>query len=370
MRNHQNVRTLSLVVFTFTFLLIGAAVFDALESEMDERNQDLLGNMEQNMKRKYGITDDDYRVLETTIIKMEPHKAGPQWKFIGAFYFATVVLVMIGYGHSTPATVGGKAFVILYAIIGIPMGLIMFQHIGERLNKGASIIIKRLKILFRRKNPEITEIDLMVATFFLSTIITTSGAAMFSHYERWSYFESFYYCFITLTTIGFGDYVALQKDHALSEKPGYVAMALIFILFGLAVLAASMNLLVLRFMTMNTEEVKQLEADMQPASSFLSLDGESLIINGNMITQMSHHQTPETMSFVSHTSVCSCTCYPRHSPGGRDRYGSSRRPSRISHLLDAAPGDPAYDTETREEERFDLETPEDVYGRSLKRASV
>ena len=57
---------------------------------------------------------------------------------------------------------------------------------------------------------QITEIDLMAATFLLSTIITTSGAAMFSHYERWSYFESFYYCFITLTTIGFGDYVALQ----------------------------------------------------------------------------------------------------------------------------------------------------------------
>ena len=52
--------------------------------------------MEQDMKRKYSITEEDYRVLETTIIKMEPHKAGPQWKFIGAFYFATVVLVMIG----------------------------------------------------------------------------------------------------------------------------------------------------------------------------------------------------------------------------------------------------------------------------------
>ena len=33
------------------------------------------------------------------------------------------------------------------------------------------------------------------------------GAAMFSYYEEWSYFDSMYYCVITLTTIGFGDFV-------------------------------------------------------------------------------------------------------------------------------------------------------------------
>lgn len=48
----------------------------------------------------------------------------------------------------------------------------------------------------------------------------------------------------------FGDYVALQNDQALMNKPGYVALSLVFILFGLAVVAASINLLVLRFMTM------------------------------------------------------------------------------------------------------------------------
>lgn len=50
--------------------------------------------------------------------------------------------------------------------------------------------------------------------------------------------------------IRFGDYVALQNDQALMNKPGYVALSLVFILFGLAVVAASINLLVLRFMTM------------------------------------------------------------------------------------------------------------------------
>jgi hypothetical protein len=90
----------------------------------------------------------------------------------------------------------------------------------------------------------------MTATTVLSSIIMTSGAAVFSKYEGWSYFDSFYYCFITLTTIGFGDYVALQNDHALQRKPGYMALSVVFILFGLAVVASSINILVLRFMTM------------------------------------------------------------------------------------------------------------------------
>lgn len=40
----QNVRTLSLVVCTFTYLLVGAAVFDALESETERKRWNhLLG---------------------------------------------------------------------------------------------------------------------------------------------------------------------------------------------------------------------------------------------------------------------------------------------------------------------------------------
>lgn len=157
-----------------------------------------------------------------------------------------------------------------YAMVGIPLGLVMFQSIGERLNKFASVVIKRAKIYMRCQKVDATEMNLMLATGLLSSIIITTGAAVFSRYEGWSYFDSFYYCFVTLTTIGFGDYVALQvnfinaneeasvsfvsfafqNDQALSNKPGYVALSLVFILFGLAVVAASINLLVLRFMTM------------------------------------------------------------------------------------------------------------------------
>ncbi len=76
-------------------------------------------------------------------------------------------------------------------------------------------------------------------------------------FPGWSYFHAIYYCFVTLTTIGFGDYVALQQDNSLQQTPEYVAFALFFIMFGLAIIAAWLNLMVLKFMTMNTEDERR-----------------------------------------------------------------------------------------------------------------
>jgi potassium channel subfamily K protein 9 len=133
-------------------------------------------------------------------------------------------------------------------------------------NKKKEIILSDVpfhNVLFhyRSVSTDATETNLICVVTTLSTITIAGGAAVFSHYEGWTYFDSVYYCFITLTTIGFGDMVALQKDRALDQKPEYVAFSLIFILFGLAVVAACLNLLVMRFITMNTEDERRDEAE-------------------------------------------------------------------------------------------------------------
>ncbi|XP_017769145.1 PREDICTED: two pore potassium channel protein sup-9 isoform X2 [Nicrophorus vespilloides] len=331
----QNVRTLSLIVCTFTYLLIGAAVFDALESKTEKQRREVLQEIEWMVRRKYGITDEDFRILETVVLKSEPHRAGRQWKFAGAFYYATTVLTTIGYGHSTPSTVAGKLFTMCYAMIGIPLGLVMFQSIGERVNRLSSVIIRSVKSSLHCRHTNASELDLICVVTTLSSLTIAGGAAAFSCYEGWSYFDSVYYCFITLTTIGFGDMVALQKDNALSDKPEYVMFALIFILFGLAIVAASLNLLVLRFVTMNTEDERRDEAQaMQALAGAVRLEGDVITANGSILSgHLGGHHGTETTSIDVNPSVCSspCGCF------SSKRHSVRRSPTQIRHLLPVLP---------------------------------
>ncbi|CAH8566863.1 unnamed protein product, partial [Schistosoma turkestanicum] len=257
----QNVRTLSLIVVTFTYLLLGAAIFDALESEFEVSEDMRLRESAESLRTKYNITIDDFERITQLGIQMKPYKAGTQWKFAGAFYFSTTVITTIGYGHSTPKTFGGKIFCMCYALPGIPLCLIMFQSIGERMNTIITYLLKKSNLMCKIHN-FISQTHLMIVSFTIGSIVLTIGAMVFSRYEDWDYLDSFYYCFITLTTIGFGDFVALQRNNSLAKRPDYVAFSLIFILFGLTVVSSVMNLLVLRFLTMNTEDEKrdQLEA--------------------------------------------------------------------------------------------------------------
>ena len=145
----------------------------------------------------------------------------------------------------------------VYALLGIPLTLVMFQSVGERINTFVRYLLHRLKKCLGMKRPEVSMVNMLIIGFISCMSTLCIGALAFSHFEGWSFFHAYYYCFITLTTIGFGDYVALQNEQALQTKPNYVAFSFIYILTGLAVIGAFLNLAVLRFMTMNTEDEKR-----------------------------------------------------------------------------------------------------------------
>ncbi|XP_061698930.1 potassium channel subfamily K member 15 isoform X2 [Syngnathoides biaculeatus] len=253
----QNVRTLSLILCMFSYLLVGAAVFDALESETESSRRRVLEHKRSEMKKKYRFSEEDYREIERVVLQAEPHRAGRQWKFAGSFYFAITVITTIGYGHAAPGTDAGKVFCMFYAVLGIPLTLVMFQSLGERMNTFVRYLLYKAKQCLGFKLTQVS-MENMVLVGFLSCLGTLCvGAAAFAHFEGWSFFHAYYYCFITLTTIGFGDFVALQKKEDLQEKTPYVVFSFMYILVGLTVIGAFLNLVVLRFLTMNSEDEKR-----------------------------------------------------------------------------------------------------------------
>ncbi|TKS75468.1 Potassium channel subfamily K member 3 [Collichthys lucidus] len=91
----QNVRTLALIICTFTYLLVGAAIFDVLESQTEKDDLGKLIERRKGLRTTFNLTTEQFDELEKMVLQLKPHKAGVQWKFAGSFYFAITVITTI-----------------------------------------------------------------------------------------------------------------------------------------------------------------------------------------------------------------------------------------------------------------------------------
>ena len=91
-----NLRTLGLMFCTLIYLLIGAAVFDWLESEHEMQQRAYLEEREMKFVTAYNISDVDRERLRDTLVQLVPYRAGSQWQFSGSLFFAITVITTIG----------------------------------------------------------------------------------------------------------------------------------------------------------------------------------------------------------------------------------------------------------------------------------
>lgn len=119
--------------------------------------------------------------------------------------------------------------------------------------------------------PEI-EIDdefnlpISLALFILIAYILC-GAAIYSLWEEWSFFESCYFVFISMLTIGFGDYVP--------QHPMRMMGSIIYLIFGLS----------LTSMCINVVQVKLSNSFRQASAKIGATIGLSLAEDGEFDSQ-------------------------------------------------------------------------------------
>ncbi|CAN2387539.1 Potassium channel subfamily K member [Pristimantis euphronides] len=229
------------------YLSIGAAIFHVLEEpnwkqatkEFDESKTKILG------KFHCLSVKDLEEILETVSnaagqgVTITGNATFNNWNWANAVIFAATVITTIGYGNIAPKTSAGRLFCIFYGLFGVPLCLTWISAMGKFFAGRA----KRLGLFLTKRG-----VTLRKAQFTCTAIFILWGVLVhlvippfiFIKTEGWDYIEGLYYSFITITTIGFGDYVA-GVNPKVTYNALYRYFVEIWIYLGLAWLSLFVN---------------------------------------------------------------------------------------------------------------------------------
>lgn len=208
----------SLVLGYLLYLIFGAVVFSSVELPYEDLlRQELRTIKKQFLQENECLSEERLerflkKALEASnygVSILNNASANWNWDFTSALFFASTVLSTTGYGHTAPLSDGGKAFCIIYSVIGIPFTLLFLTAVVQRI----MVFSTRRPIVYIHRHwgwskPLVAIVHATLLATLAVTCFFLIPAAIFSALEEnWNFLESFYFCFISLSTIGLGDYV-------------------------------------------------------------------------------------------------------------------------------------------------------------------
>jgi len=209
----------ALVFIVAAYIVVGGLIFSALEKNHEWIvKEEVLNQISAFIDENSCLSEDELGKLNVIFKEMRiaglsinasgELVANTGWDIRTALFVSLQLIATIGFPSTAPQSPGGRAFTVPFAVLGIPLFLITAIGMGTLLNSFAEFVRTLLiRKCFGRCAPDCG------AMVFRTIIIAVVGiillllipSIIFAQIEPWTYGDAFYFSFITLATIGFGD---------------------------------------------------------------------------------------------------------------------------------------------------------------------
>uniref|UniRef100_A0A914NXU8 Two pore potassium channel protein sup-9 n=1 Tax=Panagrolaimus davidi TaxID=227884 RepID=A0A914NXU8_9BILA len=234
-------------IVIFLYMLIGAMVFVKIESPLEQTLFDEYDSLRSEWELKLAAKGFDSTEIdnlfanvkymaEMGIWREQNVTADYSWSYGRAFFFAGALLTTIGYGNVSPRTPHGKLFTIIFCVVGIPMTLALLSALTYRIRYPSTWLRKQLNVhlghLFHAIH--LQWIHLMVVCILLFIVAFLIPSMIFMSIETdWGFIDAIYFCFVSLSTIGLGDYTPGDQPNQ-PYRGFYKFLVTVYLLFGLS----------------------------------------------------------------------------------------------------------------------------------------
>ncbi|CAD6187072.1 unnamed protein product [Caenorhabditis auriculariae] len=226
-QNRVGFRHLFFTLLIFSYTMFGALMFYTIEGKNEREVEAEINhpNISTTLDSIRGYIRDAYIHLMklesqykgSTYYKLEEPEKNLKWTLSSAFFFCMNVHTTTGYGSIAPETTLGQVLTIAYAVIFLPTTLVVLRDLGQFCLVNSTKIYAHLLTHVRKAqgkkeidHDEIISLPIKACIFIFLAYITMCTTFVYlyddiSGPDGISAFQSFYFSFVSLTTIGFGD---------------------------------------------------------------------------------------------------------------------------------------------------------------------
>uniref|UniRef100_A0A3Q4FZ90 Potassium channel, subfamily K, member 4a n=1 Tax=Neolamprologus brichardi TaxID=32507 RepID=A0A3Q4FZ90_NEOBR len=244
----------TLLVGVMLYLVMGAFVFVTLEKPTETlAHEKLLETKKEFLMKNYCVTESDFHELVQGLmsavkaglnVSRVPANLTTRWDIASACFFCGTIITTIGFGNLSPRTTYGQLFCVCYALVGIPMFGILLAGVGDHMGTVLRRAVAKIETLFlkRKVRPTTVRVTSAVLSILIGCLIFLAvPTVVFQKVENWKFLESLYFVVITLTTVGFGDYVGGVDTQVYNSF--FKLLVLLWIVFGLAYFASILTMI-------------------------------------------------------------------------------------------------------------------------------